>query len=145
MGVREILIVSSLVSLAACQGGVETAVEADELIGRSWVLESVDGGSVADAKPRPDLAFAEELRISGVAGCNRFFGQATLEAGRLTTGPVGTTRMACPPPQEELERKVLAVLTESCEIGLERETLTLRGGDHTLVYRLREGPGGGGG
>ena len=141
MRVCEVLITSSLVSLAACQGGVESVVEAGELIGRSWVLESVDGGSVTGAKPRPDLAFADELKFSGLAGCNRFFGQGNLEESRFVTGAVGTTRMACPPPQEELERKVLAVLTNGCEIELEGGGLTLRGGGHTLVYQPREQPG----
>jgi heat shock protein HslJ len=137
----EVLIASSLVTLAACQAGVTSAVEAADLIGRSWNLENVDGVSLTDTKRRPHIAFADELKISGFAGCNRFFGQATLEEGRLVTGPVGTTRMACPPPQEDLEQKVLAVLTNGCEIELEGGALTLRGGGHTLVYQPAEQPG----
>jgi len=136
-----ILIVSFLASLAACQGATESSIRADQLIGRSWVLESIDSDPLVGAGPRPQISFGNELKISGLAGCNRFFGSATLEQGRLVSGPLGTTMMACPPPQDELERKVLAVLSTGCEIELaaENESLTLRGSGHTLVYRPGEG------
>ena len=136
MRICEILVASALLFLAACQGATESVVRADQLINRSWSLESVDGDPVADAESRPVLAFGDELKITGLAGCNRFFGQATLEGERLVSGPLGTTMMACPPPRDELERKVLAVLANGCEIGLQGDRLTLRGSNHTLVYRL---------
>jgi heat shock protein HslJ len=139
MRICEILVAFTLVSLVACQGVTESGVRADQLIDRSWALESVDGDPLVGAGPQPLLAFGDELKITGVAGCNRFFGQATLEGGRLVSGPLGTTRMACQPPRDELERKILAVLANGCEVGLEGDRVTLRGSDHTLVYRLDQG------
>jgi heat shock protein HslJ len=139
MRICEILVASLLLSVAGCQGATESAVGADQLVDRSWALESVDGDPLLDAEPRSVLAFGDELKITGLAGCNRFFGQATLEGARLVAGPLGTTRMACQPPRDELEQKILVVLGNGCEIGLAGDRLTLRGSEHTLVYRLDQG------
>lgn len=39
-------------------------------------------------------------RVSGSGGCNRIFGPAQVEQGRLIVGTLASTRMACPGHEE---------------------------------------------
>ena len=39
--------------------------------------------------------FSEDARVAGSAGCNRYFGRADAETGRMRVGPLGSTLMAC--------------------------------------------------
>lgn len=52
------------------------------------------------------------LRVAGQAGCNRYFGTATLQDGALRFGQVGATMMACPDAQMQAERHFLSLLSE---------------------------------
>ncbi len=53
----------------------------------------------------------EGERISGSAGCNNYFAAVKAPTPyELSIGPVGATRMACPPPQMEAEVRYLKAL-----------------------------------
>ena len=56
------------------------------------------------------MRFEEGGRLSGHAGCNRFFGAFEITGDRIAVGPLGATRMACPGPVMELERVFLHAL-----------------------------------
>ncbi|WP_457808797.1 META domain-containing protein [Kushneria sp. EE4] len=49
----------------------------------------------SDALDQATLSF-DGHRISGSGGCNRVFGPARVEQGRLIVGNLASTRMACP-------------------------------------------------
>jgi len=50
-------------------------------------------------------------KISGSAGCNRYFGSVADTGPRdLAIGPLGSTRMACPEPKMDTERRYLGAL-----------------------------------
>jgi heat shock protein HslJ len=59
-----------------------------------WQVAEVAGQARAEGTT---IAFAPDGRVSGQAGCNRYFGSYALEGG-LTLSPLGATRMACPEP-----------------------------------------------
>lgn len=74
-------------------------------------------------------------RISGTTGCNRYFGSVREpEARKLTIGPLGSTRMACPEPKMETERRYLRALESVREVGFLNGRLA-------LTYQLDEGEG----
>lgn len=82
----------------------------DKIAGATWHLthfawdEPITEGVTITAR-------FEDGRISGNAGCNNYF--ATIEAPTpydLSIGPVGSTRMACPPPQLEAEDRYLKAI-----------------------------------
>lgn len=50
--------------------------------------------------------------VSGQAGCNRFFGQAEMDAGVMIFGPLAATEMSCAPDVMEREAKFLNLLPE---------------------------------
>jgi putative lipoprotein len=75
-----------------------TAAQAGaDLIGTSWQLTRLQGQRLADV---PDnrvarLTFAEDGRVSGFGGCNRFTGAYEIEGDRLTFGRIAATMRAC--------------------------------------------------
>jgi heat shock protein HslJ len=62
------------------------------IISGAWYAQS--GGS--DDEQRAFVHFQPDGKISGFAGCNRFFGTFVATDNTLEVGVLGTTRMACP-------------------------------------------------
>jgi heat shock protein HslJ len=105
---------------------------------RVYVLEQVDGMPFA-AATTPVLAFAEDMRISG-AVCNNFAGRAEIKDNVLTAKNLASTRKLCfDDSLNALESDFLRLLGTGMEMVLDKETLTLRQGDRTFIYRLSAG------
>jgi heat shock protein HslJ len=110
-----------------------------DLQGSEWTLSEqrdADGKTMA---PRGRIsARFEAARISGSAGCNRYF--ADLKdggRGEISIGPAGTTRMACPQPLMEQEQSFLAALSKVERFGFRFGDLVLSGPGGTLVFSPR--------
>lgn len=76
------------------------ATNAAELAGSEWGV----------SKPLEQFVqFSGNRKVSGHAGCNRFFGSFVLEKsnGSITIGPLASTKKACPKPILNAERKFL--------------------------------------
>ncbi|MBL1377021.1 META domain-containing protein [Zobellella iuensis] len=123
--------------LAACAGGGLSTTESS-LQHQRWTLATVNGEPV-DAGIGSDLAIGEHMAISGLAGCNRFFGSARLEQGRLKADPLASTKMACLSGSiQQVETAVLATLNQGAAVSHDDRQLTLTGSDYTLGYRLAD-------
>ncbi|EKF64278.1 Heat shock protein HslJ [Serratia plymuthica] len=114
-------------------------VTEDDLLHHNFVLQSVDGVAV---KPQPgnapSIEFGEKMHVSG-AMCNRFFGSGQLQNGVLTVKNLASTRMLCTDAQRnQWDQTLSAVLEKGAKISLNAQQLTLSGGDHVLVYTLRD-------
>ncbi|GGA90597.1 hypothetical protein GCM10011369_35900 [Neiella marina] len=117
----------------------------EQLVHHHYNLEMVDGVKLSDmlgqpleAGKRPDIEFQEGLRLAGIAGCNRFMGQGTLERGALSMAPGPSTRMACIGELAKVEQLVFTVLNEGALIRIKDQQLILLHQDHTLVYQLAD-------
>jgi heat shock protein HslJ/uncharacterized membrane protein len=117
--------------LDGCGGAV---LPPERLAGTDWSIVAIGGGAVSGVSYQ--LGFGEDGRLYGRAGCNRFSGPYS-EAGRvLTPGPLAATRMACPGPAMDHERRVMAVLGGPAMMRyLDGDTLMLSG--HGGTIRLR--------
>jgi heat shock protein HslJ len=122
----------------ACAATPEASLGEEE-----WVLVEISGDPVPDGEIVATLQYAAaEKRVSGSAGCNRYFG-TVLEGpagGDLKLGPIGATRKLCAPPAMELESRFLGVLrsvTRWERLGAE---LLLSGPDGTLRFAVRAEP-----
>jgi heat shock protein HslJ len=83
-------------------------------------------------------------RVSGSGGCNRYVSSYQEEDGKLSMGPVASTRMFCAIPdgtmqQEQEYFKALQAVTEY-DISANRQTLKLLYGDrkNNLLYTKKE-------
>ncbi|WP_298719859.1 META domain-containing protein [uncultured Oceanisphaera sp.] len=121
--------------LSACSGGLKV-VESD-LQHHHWNLTAINGVAV-DPEIKSDLEIAEHFTINGMAGCNRFFGSATLEQNRLKADPLASTKMACDPVAQKVETAVLQTLGEGATVNNQGQQLELVGEQYTLTYQLAD-------
>ncbi len=93
-------VVVAVMGLAGCFSGNATlpsdATPVGSLVGPTWRATSIVGQPVLSG-PQVTAEFSAAERVAGTAGCNRYFGSAKAEAGRLSVGPLGATLMACAP------------------------------------------------
>jgi len=106
------------------------------LAGMAWELQTLNGQPpLADAVPT--LAFSER-EISGVTGCNRYFGMYKAADGALTFGTMGVTEMYCmdPPGVMEQEQAFLAALgsVRSYQLTAERLDMLDAAGEVVLSF-----------
>jgi lactoylglutathione lyase len=85
------------------------------ITGSDWILEGGSGQTLR----------LEEGTASGGAGVNRYSGAYELDEGRLTFGPLVTTRMAGTPEAMEAEQEFLASLASIATAALADDTLVL--------------------
>jgi heat shock protein HslJ len=117
---------------------VEVQEKAEELVSGSAKLEDhfwVLSGLGTAAEPQGVLETVQiSLEydpatggISGSAGCNRYFGEATVDGDALTfsTGPLGMTRMACSEEVMVQEAEFIETLGQVTRFAIEGETLYL--------------------
>ncbi|HUG48006.1 MAG TPA: META domain-containing protein [Candidatus Limnocylindria bacterium] len=109
------------------------------LLGTTWVLDSIISGDAVSSLPagvRASLSIAQDGQVALEAGCNQ--GTARAEVGEATIefGPIGLTRMACPGSRDEVERRVLAVLSAGpLSYEIEAGSLTLSAAEVGLIFR----------
>jgi heat shock protein HslJ len=103
------------------------------LIGREWRLTHFDRTEAVPDQVVITLKFEEE-KISGSAGCNRYFATVTEgdRPGEITIGEAGATRMACPEEIMNAESRFLHALSNVARYELAGERLA-------LTYREEEG------
>lgn len=107
--------------------GTMSACQADEsatkygAADRDWQLVEM-GGKPFDA--RATLNFGEDGKLSGQAPCNRFSTINTVPYPSFKTGPIASTKMACPDLHAESDFfNTLGAMTLSEVLG---DTLILR-------------------
>ncbi len=75
----------------------------------TWQLVTM--GRTKPVTLKPITLMFEKDRIGGSAGCNRFFGNYSLQGNQLQVkSPLGTTRMACPGETMKYESEFLRAL-----------------------------------
>jgi heat shock protein HslJ len=114
------------------------------LQGTSWTLSEQIGMDGKKRVPQGSSgASFEDGRISGSAGCNRYFAKVE-DRGRgvISIGPVGVTRMACPQPLMDQEQSFLDTLARVDRFGFQLGDLVLSGPSGTLVLSPQTGGAG---
>jgi heat shock protein HslJ len=125
-------------TLRGCGGEVLSGNPAPapaSLLEGNWRIESINRRLVAP-RTNPRVTFNGQ-RISGNASCNNFNGSFRFERGRLTAGPLASTRMACAQrAQNNQERNVLRILATPLSVSRNRNgklVLTARGGETVVL------------
>ena len=126
-----------LVFLAGCATSAPADTPSRSIANSSWEIMEIDGLAVPEREDqsRFRLAFRAD-RVSGRAGCNSFTGPYSHTGDRLEFGTLAATRMACPEPYMEYERRAFAILRGNLQIRFEDAgLLTLSGPAGTLELR----------
>ena len=84
----------------------------------------------------------QQGRLVGAGGCNRLMGSWKQDGPQLQFGQVAGTRMACPPPAMEQERRFHEALEAVRGWRAEGDALLLTDGTGATVLRLVRGPAG---
>jgi heat shock protein HslJ len=118
------------------------AAQSQRLAGTSWKVTSFNNGRQAVvstiAGTELTLAFSEDGRVAGSAGCNRYNAAYTQDGRKLTFGPAAATRMACAKPEGvmEQEQQFLKALGTVATGRLEGNQLEMRTADDALAMML---------
>jgi heat shock protein HslJ len=79
------------------------------LYSQPWLVEDIGGRGVVD-QAQTTMKFGGDGSVSGDTSVNRYQGRATIDAGKLSFGPLATTRRAGPPALMDQESKFLKAL-----------------------------------
>ena len=110
--------------------------EDDEgLADTSWVATEIDGQATADGV-ESTLAFEGLEKVTGSAGCNRYFGPATVDGQQLQFGNLATTMMACPEHISAQELKFLQAMGQVRAWTREGDNLNLADESGNALLRL---------
>jgi heat shock protein HslJ len=136
-------VVVAVMGLAGCFSGNSTSpteeTPAVSLVGPTWRLVSISGQAVVSGTTI-DAEFSTDERVAGTSGCNRYFGSAKAEAGRISMGPFGATLMACSPDSVMTqEASYLATLGAAKSYTISGDELRLgpSASEATLVFTSR--------
>jgi heat shock protein HslJ len=117
---------------------VYPAQAALELAGPTWRVVEIGGTPVAAGKSgrEPHLVFSEG-RVSGSNGCNRFTGTYQQDGESLHFSPLAMTKMACPPPQDALERAFIQAMAATASVRQSGGSLELLDAGGNVQMRLQ--------
>ena len=101
-----------------------TAPLSATLVGTRW-MGVIDPS--LDKRSAPWLEFIGEGRLSGFTGCNLLSGGWRMEGGQIRVGPLVTTKRGCLGPERDIERRVLAALSEPSRVTRDGAKLVLLG------------------
>jgi heat shock protein HslJ len=113
----------------------ESAVAVGAVTDRYWSLETFGARGVAVPPlegTEITLALSSDGRVSGTGGCNRYFtSYESGEAGALSFGQIGLTRMACPTELMDQETAFLQALGDMARYEVDGDRLRLLTEDGT--------------
>jgi heat shock protein HslJ len=137
MGLVATLLAMPLVAtlVAGCGGDGESSADASSFEEVPWLLASgvdVEGWEAV----APSVSF-EAGRAAGSTGCNRYTASYAVDGNMLELGQIASTRMACPPPADEVERVYLAALARVTAWRSENGDLALLDADEVELLRYR--------
>ena len=84
------------------------------------------------------VRFSDDGKLEGYGGCNRFFGDYKLAAGRVKIGSMGATMMECQTPIMENEKRLLRALERASRFARQGRNLVLcDDAGHSVVRFVR--------
>jgi len=90
------------------------------LVGTTWIINTITGQQLG---VQVFLKLDEEERLTGFAGCNRFFANYILDEDHLEFGLVGSTKMMC--SEMETETLMFTAIDQTRYYIIENDELIL--------------------
>ncbi|MBL7842334.1 MAG: META domain-containing protein [Cyclobacteriaceae bacterium] len=124
---KTLTLLTVLIMLFACQ------TQNISLFDTEWKLKTINGKDYSSYNPPATLTFTqEESRVSGHAGCNRFFGGYELANDNVSFGQLGATKMFCE-DKMELEDNYLKALEQVKRYRMKGNSLQLLDGTTVIL------------
>jgi len=120
---------------AGCGGDDGGGADSASFVGVPWVVTT--GVDLAAGAAAPSASFTDKT-VGGSTGCNHFTASYTVDGDAMEIGTVASTRMACPPPADAVERAYLAALGRVATWHLDDSELVLADADHNELLRYEE-------
>jgi len=132
-----VVAVSVVVGVAAALVALALTSSDDALEGEVWVVDqlTLDGTSATPIPGTILTAAFEDGVISGVAGCNDYFGGYVVDGGAIEVTETGSTRAFCGDPAGTMDQEIafLGLLQTADRFERSGEVLTLQAGDDPLI------------
>lgn len=123
-----------------CMLSCRSAKENVSLTGVKWIAESLNGKELKFKENGSEVFItleADNKKIFGRAGCNRFFGVYEQNDSQLTFSGMGATRMAC--PDMDIETTFFKVLEDTRSFVIKKNKLTLKDdGNVIAVFKAQQ-------
>lgn len=124
---------SGALRLVAESAAMAAAGSPGGLTGTRWIGE---GANPAD-RNAPALEFVTDDRIAGYTGCNLLSGTWRIEGGEIRMGRIAITKRMCAGPEDQVEKRVLAVLVENTHFKHEGDQIVATAPDGSHYTFLR--------
>lgn len=99
-----------------------------------YVIKTLHNEDVSDYNLEVNFN-AEEQKISGFSGCNRFFGNYVLSDHSITFGPLGSTKMFCDEKANSIESQLFEAFSKIDHLNSNDSTLDLLN-DKSIVLTM---------
>lgn len=124
-------------TVAAAALAISATTAMAEKGAEKWIVTDLNGQPVAEENA-PNMTIEEDGRISGIAGCNSYFGSVEIDGASMKFGKgMGVTRMACPPPVDLIEWGFLDALAVVKSHEIEDGVMSMMDGAGVTVMQLR--------
>ncbi|MEZ5828482.1 MAG: META domain-containing protein [Hyphomicrobiales bacterium] len=108
----------------------------EDLTGSRWHPSAVYANDVS-AEERIFVEFKPDGKVTGIGGCNRFFGGYAIEGDQIRIGPIASTKMGCP-GKFELETSFFSALQAAKSWKRDGTTLMLLDANGQQLARFFE-------
>ena len=105
------------------------------LVGSTWLVEDIEGGGVIDFL-QSTLTFDSAEKVTGMGGCNNFFGAVKIDDLAIKLGPLGATRKACGDAIDNQEFRFFQVLEKVRSFEFDQGLLFFLDSEGKQVLRL---------
>lgn len=136
---KHLALLISLIILKSCGSSQDVASAANqtdimttERISGTYTLEQLNTTIVTDFKLTLEFD-AKTNKISGFAGCNRFFGTYTTDNNAMSISELGATRMMCQEEANNIELNMFQTLAKVNGFELSNGKLSLKNDDIVLI------------
>ena len=142
-----LFLLPAFVSLAILMAGCTGSGTVPPLEGTAWTLTEIrdDAGNLVPVIAGTEVTaeFSADGRVTGFAGCNRYFAAYSLIGSSIAITDAGSTMMFCGDPEGLMvqESRFLGQLTSATAFRIEGTTLTLLGDGARPLLVFRPGTG----
>ena len=110
------------------------------LVNDSWKVVSINSNPIEEKNPTLEFNRDKEnseIRVGGFAGCNRYFSSVTFDDSKsIKFGPIGSTMMACPPPQMDQETQFLQSMEKVSSYQISDDRLVFLNSNQKPIMEL---------